>query len=550
MWRAPLFFSIFIITLLLVICSLLAFSFFQAKKRLGVQEQIGRDFQQQFQQSEERFISVMKNMSEGFMLFDKNVNLIYQNPASLRIHGFEETFDGKIQSEQLSATWIAFDENEREITFDEWPVARVFRKEKFKDQILFVKRAESNFEFYGSYNGSPILDSAGDIILGFITIRDITKQVKATQDLKESEARFRTFTEAMPQMVFISDKKGNITYYNQRHYDYFGVKRGETEGTAWKNTPIHHPEDYEKTVETWTEAIRSGNAYEIEYRLRRKDGQYRWHLGRAYPLRDSRGAIILWVGTNTDIQEQKEVQERNNELRVRAEQALKARDEFLSIASHELKTPITSLRLQVQLAKKRREQKDPLAYSMERLDALIDLTDKQTERITRLVDDMLDISRIRAGKLTIKKEEIVLHQLIAEILGRMEQTLKNAETPVSLECPEDIIGHWDKMRMEQVIVNILTNTIKYGNKQPVFIQVQTKSNRILLSFKDRGIGIALDAQDRIFERFEREVNFNEVSGLGLGLFITRQIIEAHGGKIWVESDGLNRGSTFYVELPL
>lgn len=516
------------------------------------------------ERGDERFISVMKNMSEGIMLFDQNVNLVYQNPASLRIHGFEPTFDGKMPLEQVAATWVAWDENGKQISFDEWPVARVFRKERFKDQVLFVKRVENDFEFYGSYNGSPILDEKGDIVMAFITIRDITAQVKATVGLQESEHRFRTFIEAMPQMVFIADHNGDITYYNQRHYDYFGVKKGETEGDAWREATIHHPDDLQRTVDTWNKAIRTGNAYEIEYRLRRVDGQFRWHLGRAFPLKNSNGQIIMWIGTNTDIQEQKEVQERYNELRLKAEsstreiekiaqdlqRALKSRDEFLSIASHELKTPITSLKLQLQLVKKRRLQNKADAYSPEKMDALVDLIEKQIERITRLVDDMLDISRIRSGKLTVLKDNVNLCQLLTEILNRMEPSLKVARTVVTLECAENITGKWDRLRIDQVFTNILTNAMKYGNNKPVSIHVKKEKHHVLISFIDQGIGLEPEACERIFLRFEREVNFYEISGLGLGLYIARQIVQAHGGKIWVESDGPGAGSTFFVELPL
>jgi PAS domain S-box-containing protein len=249
--------------------------------------------------SEVRFRSVMENMSEGIMLFEPTGDLIYQNAASLRIHEFEGEEQGRLDRTKVPVTWEAWElKTGRAITFDEWPISRVLRGERFRDQAYRVRRVDTGREFYGSYNGSPIRDAEGKIVLGFITIRDITEQVRADAELK-------TFLESMPQMAFVADAKGEILYYNRQHYEYFAAHPGEMEASGWKDFPTLHPDDVDRTIRTWATSIESGEPYEIEYRLRRYDGAFRWHLGRAVPVRDDRGEIRRWIGTNTDISEQK-----------------------------------------------------------------------------------------------------------------------------------------------------------------------------------------------------------------------------------------------------
>jgi len=505
-------------------------------------KQIFRSYEEALAQTEIRYRSVVDNMSEGFMLFDPSGNLIYQNPASLFIHGFDPDQIGAIPKTDLEITWDAKDESGRDIGIEEWPVSRVFNYERFQNQILHVKRRENGHEFFGSYNGSQILDTQGKIVSGYLTIRDITDLVKAQNEMKLSEHKFRTFIESMPQIAFIADPDGNMTFFNQRHYDYFGVKFGETEGWDWKFSQIIHPDDLSDTVQRWTNSLTTGEFYHNEYRLKRYDGEYRWHLARAYPIRNDNKKIVSWVGTNTDIHDQKK-------LAADLQAAIQVRDEFLSIASHELKTPITSLKIQAQIAMRGRDRGDTSIYSPEKVNKLIDQFDRQVERLNRLVDDMLDISRIRTGQLALQIERFDICSMINEVIERLSPNLIEAKTPAhfDFEGTCEILG--DRMKLEQVITNLLTNAMKYGNQKPINVQVSKPDLKTLrITVKDQGMGISSDARERIFDRFEREINTSVVGGLGLGLFITKQIVDAHGGKIWVESDGSNHGSIFYVEL--
>lgn len=390
---------------------------------------------------------------------------------------------------------------------------------------------------------TAIHDSLGRYKRTITTIEDISARKKAEENLKESEARFRTYTEAMPQGAFIADPDGNILYYNKHFYDYIGASGG-IEGWEWKNAQLIHPEDLKRTISAWSHSIQTGEPYEIVYRLRRGDGQYRWNIGKAIPLHDQTGSITQWIGTNTDIHETKEIQEK-------LQQALRSRDEFISIASHELKTPITSLKLQYQLLKRKFRKINPaLIKNLNLENALLRAID-QLDRLTDLIEEMLDVSQIENGSLEIKKTPNNLSNTVKEVTLRFESEFSKKQMLLIINIEKEIQGNFDRYRIEQVVTNLLSNALKYGAVgKPVEIQLFRKTGALVeLSIRDYGIGISNTDQNRIFEQFERAITARKISGLGLGLYIVRQIIDLHGGNILVTSQ-LGEGAKFVVELPI
>ena len=240
-------------------------------------------------------------------------------------------------------------------------------------------------------------------------------------------------------------------------------------------------------------------------------------------------------------------EEEEGRARAGLEAAVKARDEFLSLASHELKTPLTSLMLQTQLLQKRRQRGEELPP--ESVTRVLDQTARQTERLARLVNDMLDISRLAAGKLALETETFDLVDLANDVVAKLGPQLSEAQCEVSVQAPESVVGTWDRYRLEQVLTNFLTNAARYAAGKPVEVSVRRLEQRAELRVRDNGRGIAQEDQERIFRKFERAVGGREVSGLGLGLFIVREIVEMHGGTVRVES-GVGLGAAFTVALPL
>lgn len=238
----------------------------------------------------------------------------------------------------------------------------------------------------------------------------------------------------------------------------------------------------------------------------------------------------------------------NANLYKQAQDAIRARDEFLSIASHELKTPLTPLKLQIQSLMRTLASGKLAEVKPERISKMLVSSERQISRLSKLVDDLLDISRINMGRLTLSIEEFDLSELLAEVVERFKDQIELSRCEVKLEALGPITVACDRFRIEQVIVNLLTNAIKYGHGKPVEISACDDNGVIKMSFKDYGIGIAQEDQRRIFDRFERAVSGNNFGGIGLGLYIVTQILTAHNGRVTVESK-LGAGSNFMVEFP-
>lgn len=232
------------------------------------------------------------------------------------------------------------------------------------------------------------------------------------------------------------------------------------------------------------------------------------------------------------------------------QKALKSRDEFLSICSHELKTPLTSLKMQIQILNRLRERKgDDVAFSPDNIIKFLLHADRSVERIIHLVNDMLDISRVTTGRLSLNLEKVHLEILVQDVVERLKTFLELAGCRIELQTSEEVVGLCDKFRIEQVITNLLTNAAKYAPESLVEIKVGKIGMYGLISVKDHGPGISDVDQTRIFERFERAVNSTAVTGLGLGLYISKEIVTLHHGTISVQSE-LGQGTTFTVKLPL
>jgi signal transduction histidine kinase len=233
----------------------------------------------------------------------------------------------------------------------------------------------------------------------------------------------------------------------------------------------------------------------------------------------------------------------NARLYLEARDAVRLRDEFLSVASHELKTPLTSLRLQLALILRNLGED-----SRGKVGGRVSTVDRQVGRLKALVESLLDVSRIRTGGLTLELGEVDLAEVVREVAAQFEDTCAQTGSRLELEGSGPLVGWWDRSRLEQVVVNLLSNALKYGAGRPIHVRWESTPERAQLVVRDEGIGIAPEALERIFQRFERAVSERHYGGLGLGLYISRQVVEALGGNIRAESTP-GQGATFTVELP-
>jgi PAS domain S-box-containing protein len=354
----------------------------------------------------------------------------------------------------------------------------------------------------------------------------------------EREEELRLLSETLPQLVWTAGANGTPSYFNRRWTDYTGYTEEQMRGQSWRR--VMHPDDVRGVVTHWRQAVRRGDAYETEYRLRRaSDGDHRWHLGRALPLRDSSGRVVKWFGTCTDIHDQKCVHE---ELR----RAVKLRENFISVASHELRTPLTALRLMSNSLGRRAKSIVPAATWVLEHGTKIE---GQVNRLIRLVENLLDVSRLSAGRIALDLAEVDLAAVTRDVVERLREEAAMLGCTLSVEATEPAVGRWDAMRVEQVVTNVIGNALKYGARHPVEVSVFREGEVAGIRVRDHGIGIASDEQGRIFGRFERIAAVQHYGGFGLGLWIAREIVEAMSGSIAVESTP-GEGAAFTVRLPL
>jgi PAS domain S-box-containing protein len=412
-----------------------------------------------------------------------------------------------------------------ELTPDELPVQLAARRsEVVRDAELELAFADgSRRHLLG--NAMPLFDAAGEPAGAVGAFIDVTER-------RRFEDRLRLLAETLPQLVWVAEGDGRIVWFNQRWRTYTGQPPG---AEAWE--PALHPEDRDSVAALWRSAVARQADFELEHRLRRADGEFRWFLRRAFPLRDEAARAIRWFGTCTDIHDLKLSQEA---LR----QADRLKEDFLNMASHEFRTPLTALRLQVDLA--RRTLRSPVP-DPQRLERSLRVAETQVDRLQVLLGTLLDVSRLGAGRLTLDLAEVDLADLAREVVARLEPEASAGGTPLTLSA-SPAAGRWDRARLDQVLTNLLTNAIKYGKRRPIGVEVTATPAAATLVVRDGGIGIAPEQLATIFERFERAANAAHLPGLGLGLWISKQLVEAHGGSIGVQSE-LGSGTTFTVTLP-
>lgn len=408
-------------------------------------------------------------------------------------------------------------------------------------------------EVWVEVKGEVRADAHGKPIRFVGTCLNITERKRTLERLLESEARFRLFAEAMPQMAFVADPDGNIIYLNQRHRDYFGHDLSEHIGWGWAERRIHHPDDLQRTISTWQESLRTGNTYELEYRLLRADGEYRWHLARAVPVRDAQGRIVLWLGTNTDIHEQKIVQERlrlsEEELRAAktaAENARASKSTFLSHMSHEIRTPLSAIlgfsdlmATQEMTAEERKET------------ARIIRTNG--EELSRLLDDILDLAKVEAGRLQLEKVRVDPGEVLDEVLRTFEAIAARAGVRLlrgQVDVPHAIVT--DPTRVRQVLRNLVSNGIKFtpaGGQ--VSISAVHKASFVEFSVSDTGIGLSDEQRAHLFRPFTQAdaSTRRRFGGTGLGLALSLGLARALGGDLALAESVPERGSTFVFRLP-
>lgn len=503
-------------------------------------------------ESQERLQLIMQGSRDGFWDWNILRNECYVSDRWKELRGYA----AHEEIEDPMALWsngIHPDDRDR--------VIRAFhtyleRKSAIFSEEYRIRRKDGTYVWVLD-RGQALWDAEGRPLRIAGSETDITYLKKTEEALRYSELVYRMLADTMPQIFWITRPDGYHEYYNQRWYDYTGTQPGETDGEGWQNSL--HPDDVARTAQVWQESLQTGKPYDIEYRFRRaSDGEYRWHIGRALPLRDENGQILKWFGSCTDIHDQRlaieeraEALERERAARMEQEKANRIKDEFLAVLSHELRSPLNPILGWIHLLRTRR-------LDAEKMDQALETIERNAKLQAQLIEDLLDVSRILRGKLTLTFAPVNLATAIEAAIEtvRLPAQAKQLQIKKQFDSfPIKVSG--DFIRIQQVVWNLLSNAVKFtpegGQITIELTTAQTDANSVArIIVRDNGKGIAPDFLPYVFEQFRQadSSTTRHFGGLGLGLSIVRHIVEMHDGAIDVDSPGENQGSTFTVSLPL
>lgn len=370
-------------------------------------------------------------------------------------------------------------------------------------------------------------------------------------DPSQSRERFpreleilRHLANGLPQIVWVARPDGSHEYYNRRWYEFTG--RDSSDDSGWSD--LFHPDDMVRSDQAWAEALRSGNPYEIEFRLKRaSDGAYRWFLGRALPYRNDNGEIVNWYGTCTDVHAIKTAQDALRTARDELRQESRQKDEFLGMVSDELRTPLNAVFGWTRL------MQENVLNEEERAEAA-DSIMRNVQAQGRLIEDVLDITRIVNHKLSLDRKILNLDGVVSEAVEAIEPSAHSKA--VSLETvieARDLLVYADPLRLQQVLLNLLTNAVKFtppGGQ--ILVHLSRRDDRAVVKVSDTGKGINPELLPHIFERFRQgqSSSTRQHVGFGLGLTIAQQLVRMHDGEITAQSEGEGKGSRFTVNLPI
>jgi two-component system CheB/CheR fusion protein len=429
---------------------------------------------------------------------------------------------------------------------DEEPniLQRIRRGERVEHYETIRRRKDSTLVEI-SLSVSPIVDSYGQIVGASKIAQDITLPKAVERKLRESEERFRTMADSSPIMIWRTDAAGKTSFLNRTYRNYCGIAADETVNFDWPE--IVHPDDRDAYVAAFLTALQQRQTFQQRVRLRRRDGQWRWFDSRANPMIDGSGNISGFVGSSVDITEIYESQQALEELSRR-------KDEFLATLSHELRNPLAPIRNAVEILKSVRPGESKFEWCR-------DLIEHQVGHMARLMEDLLDLSRITRNNLELRKQLIDLSIVIRDAIETSRPLIETGQHRLTVDLPTNSIPlDGDPTRLMQLFANLLNNAAKYMEpKGDIHLTAKLVppaapggAQQVIISVRDTGIGIAPELLPHLFDMFFQAESGKErrFGGLGIGLTLARSIVELHGGSIEVVSDGPGKGSEFSVRLPL
>jgi PAS domain S-box-containing protein len=369
---------------------------------------------------------------------------------------------------------------------------------------------------------------------------DFTNRKQVEEALRESEGRFHTLADNIAQLAWMADETGWIFWYNHRWYDYTGTTLKDTQGWGWQN--IHHPDHIERVVAHVKQCFEAGEIWEDRFPLRGKDGQYRWFLSRALPIRNAKGRVVRWFGTNTDINDQIEIEEQLHLANAALRHSNEELESFTYVVSHDLQSPLATIGGIIQLLARRHG--DAVGQEGRKM---LDMLTSGVARTSKLISDLLTYCKLTV-KDSLPEKAIDCNNAYSWAIMNLQPQI--AETGAVITSDQLPMVRADD-RLFRVFQNLIENAIKYrSDRTPeINLSAQAQGQFWIIGVRDNGIGLDMKYADRIFGIFQRLHGQDKYQGSGIGLATCKNIIEGHGGRMWVEST-LGEGSTFFFSAPV
>jgi hypothetical protein len=488
--------------------------------------------------------AILDALDTAIVVADETGRIVVWNRAATRIIG-QGPIDAPAE-EWTRCYGIFLSDGRTPFPTERLPLVRAMAGESVEGVEVILRPPGAPREIHMAASARPLKDERGRPRGAIATFQDRTAQKRVEAAIEQSEARLRGIVTNTPNVAIEGyDAEGRVLYWNVAAEQMFGWSAEEALGKTLDKLMLDEASmvDFLAMLE---ETNRTGEpAGPTEWLCRCKNGGQVWAYSTTFAIPTIEGGKEF-VCMDVDITPLKHAEERSQQLFHQAQEAIRARDEFLAIASHELRTPLTPLRLQLELML--RGARSMPAEVAGRVGPGLEVAYRQAMRLASLVNRLFDVSSITAGKLDLRFEEVELAALVREATARLEWEAREARCTFAVRAPGPNTASCDRLRIDQVVTNLISNAIKYGRGQPIEIEVGGDEATVSVLVRDHGRGIAPEDHARIFQRFERAISGQSFAGLGLGLWIVRQIVDAHGGKVHVESTP-GAGAMFRVELP-
>jgi PAS domain S-box len=449
------------------------------------------------------------------------------------------------------------------VPIDVGPMAIALKENRTMHSEVYIQQPDGDLRHVISHP-QPMHDSDGNVIGAVNVLVDITDTKNIEKALRASEEKFRLLANSMPQLIWTSTPEGVLNYFSQSVYDYSGLTEEQIFTDGWLE--IVHPDDREKNVALWTESIATGKPFNYEHRFRRHNGEYRWQLSRAVPLRDEQNNIVMWVGTSTDIHDRmvfanelkNKVDERTQELKASNDRLQRSNDEltqFTYVASHDLQEPLRKIQTFISRIVEMEGEK-----MSDRGRDFLERTQRSSERTQRLIQDLLEFSRTNTTEKFFVETD--LNTVLAKVKDDFSERLQQTDGSITV-APLPLVNGIS-FQLSQLFTNLISNAIKFSKpgvaphisinaaniKGDEINHSNAKASRTYhhITVSDNGIGFEPEFSERIFMVFQR-LNVNNAEGTGIGLAICKKIVENHNGIITATSDGTN-GAVFNIYLPV